>query len=296
MPLVTIICPAFMHEKFIGQALESFVKQRTKFKFQVLACDDKSTDKTSEIIDEYGAKYPDIIKPIYKEEKGGNWQNLLSLINTKYAVINDGDDYFTNPYKLQKQVNFLEENPDFSICFHTVKVIDEDKPDYLHHYPDPESRFNKTVLDINDLLRKNFIQTNSCMYRWRYNDGKNILDDIPRGKGKGISPYDHWIHLLHAEVGKIGFMPDIMSVYRLHSGGIWAGAGYSDEWFMRHGLAHVRFWENAKKRFGYGNDAAVDHFLVQIFEVAKQTQNHDILEKVVIKIKERAAELAEEKK
>ncbi len=293
MPLVTVVCPAFMHEKFIKEALEGFVKQRTKFKFQVLACDDKSTDKTAEIIDEYGAKYPDIIKPIYKEEKGNNWPNLLSLIDTKYAVINDGDDYFTNPYKLQKQVNFLEENPDFSICFHTVKVIDEDREGYVHHYPDPDSRFNKTVLDINDLLKKNFIQTNSCMYRWRYGKDNPILDEIPSGD-KWIIPLDHWVHLLHAEVGKIGFMPDIMSVYRLHSGGAWAGVGQSPEWFLKKGLPHVRFWENVKKRFGYNNDLALDNFLVQIYEVAKEQNNEKLLLKVVTKIKERAEELAKE--
>ena len=139
--LLSIICTAYNQEKYIKQALDGFVSQKTNFKFQVIIHDDASTDKTAEIIKEYQKKYPDIIKPIFQTEnqysKGISISKniLFPLVNSKYVAICEGDDYWTDPYKLQKQVDFLEANPDYSICFHPVKFIYEDKPNKTNIYP-----------------------------------------------------------------------------------------------------------------------------------------------------------------
>ena len=207
---VSVLCITYNHVNFIRQALDGFVMQKTNFPFEVIVHDDASTDGTTDIIREYAKKYPDIIKPIFQTEN--QWSKgvcfgpiyIWPKIQGEYVAINEGDDYWTDPLKLQKQVDFLDKHPDYSVCFHPVHVVWEDKrmPDYL--FPSPKHRFHKTTLKLSDLLKHNFIQTNSVMYRWR----KNNLDCIPMG----ILPSDWYMHLFHAQVGKIGFLPDVMSV------------------------------------------------------------------------------------
>lgn len=133
-PLVAINCITYNHEAYIRNALEGFVMQKTNFPFVAIVHDDCSTDKSCEIIQEYQQKYPDIIKPIYESEnqyskKDGSLRRIVygACINTgaKYIAMCEGDDYWTDPYKLQKQVDFLEANPEYSMCFHRVDVLNE---------------------------------------------------------------------------------------------------------------------------------------------------------------------------
>ncbi len=128
-PLLSISCATYNHENFIKDCLDGFVMQKTNFNFEVLIHDDASTDNTANIIREYEQKYPDIIKPIYQTEnqysKGKpisatfNWPRAQS----KYIALCEGDDYWTDPNKLQKQVDFLEANPDYMMCFHNAEIL-----------------------------------------------------------------------------------------------------------------------------------------------------------------------------
>jgi glycosyltransferase involved in cell wall biosynthesis len=136
----------------------------------------------------------------------------------KYLAICDGDDYWTDPSKLQKQVDFLEANPDYNICFHPIVVKYEDgiKPDETI---DPFSFFGEAVKKrgyflIEDLIKINFIASLSVVYRWKFFGG--------------LPPYmtdfaivDYPLHMLHSKNSKIGLIPEVMGVYRKHSGGIW---------------------------------------------------------------------------
>ena len=118
-PLVSINCITFNHEKYIKEALDSFLMQKTNFEYEILIHDDASTDNTADIIRKYEKKYPDIIKPIYQQEnqysKNGNISKNFQYPRAKgnYIAICEGDDYWTDPNKLQKQVDFLESNPDY---------------------------------------------------------------------------------------------------------------------------------------------------------------------------------------
>lgn len=126
---VSICCLTYNQEKFIAEALESFLMQQTDFDFEVLVHDDASTDRTPEILREYAAKYPDIIKPIFQREnqfsRTGVYpiaKHVYPLAKGKYIAECDGDDYWTDPLKLQKQVDYLEANPDFVMTYHAFEI------------------------------------------------------------------------------------------------------------------------------------------------------------------------------
>lgn len=130
--VVAIRCCTYNHEPYIRDALEGFVMQKTDFPFVAIVHDDASTDRTAEIIREYAEKYPDIIKPIYETEnqyskRDGSLARIMNkaceATGAKYIAMCEGDDYWTDPLKLQKQVDFLESHPDYSMCFHGVEVI-----------------------------------------------------------------------------------------------------------------------------------------------------------------------------
>ena len=110
MPLLSICCVTYNHKKYIRQCLDSFLMQKTNFKFEIIIHDDASTDGTADIIKEYYEKYPDIIKPIFQTENQFSQGKSISKtfiyprIKGKYVALCEGDDYWTDPYKLQKQV------------------------------------------------------------------------------------------------------------------------------------------------------------------------------------------------
>lgn len=246
-PKLSILCTTYNHEKFIRQALDSFVMQKTNFPFEVIVHDDASTDGTTEIIKEYEKKYPDIIKPIYQKENQFSQGKdilidcMLEHIQGEYIAMNEGDDYWIDENKLQRQVDFLDANPDFTVCFHPVKIVWEDnsQPDSI--FPTPAYRFHKEVLTLEDLFKHNFIQTNSVMYRWMLK--KEMWPT------KQVLPCDYLWHMLHAKYGKIGFLPQVMSVYRRNQGGIWTGCGETNAWFLRCGIPHIRFFQTIERLF-----------------------------------------------
>lgn len=124
--LVSIVCNTYNHEKFIADALEGFIKQKTNFMFEILVMDDASTDKTALIIMEYEKKYPQLIKAIYQTEnqysKGLRpGQQNRERAKGKYIAICEGDDYWIDDRKLQKQVDYMESHPDCTFCFTNAK-------------------------------------------------------------------------------------------------------------------------------------------------------------------------------
>lgn len=246
-PKLTIVSLAYNQEKFIAEALESFIMQKTNFDFEVIISDDCSTDNTAKIIKEYAEKYPEIIKPIYREKNLGvneNYIDTLSKAESEYLIYCEGDDYFTDPLKLQKQVDFLDSHPEFSICFHPVRFFYEDNSCSDEIFPSSKVRLHKKVLDLEDLLIRNFIQTNSCVYRWRFNGNEKIKDIFP----KNILPLDWFLHMLHAQKGKIGFINEVMSDYRRHKDGIWWKSSKSlEELHLEYGIEELNFYIAVEK-------------------------------------------------
>ena len=137
-PLVSVCCITYNHASFIRKCLDGFLMQQTDFPIEILIHDDCSTDGTTEIIREYEAKYPDLIFPLYEEENqysmgGAGKMDLYNYTRArgKYIAYCEGDDYWTDPLKLQKQVDFMEANPDYSVCWHRCKQFIIETGEYI---------------------------------------------------------------------------------------------------------------------------------------------------------------------
>lgn len=219
-PLVSVLTLARNQEAYIAKCIESVLAQKTDFRVEHIILDHCSTDKTPDILRQYAQKYPSI-RPVLLSQwvPGQNVRGLFSRCRSKYAALCDGDDYFTDPLKLQKQVDFLEAHPECSLCFHPVDVVYEDgSPSRV--YPPQEMLPGgiRTFYTIEDLLKANLAQTNSVMYRWRFVDG------LPKWFDPTLVPGDWYWHLLHAEKGLIGYLREHMSVYFRHSASLYTSA------------------------------------------------------------------------
>lgn len=208
-PLVSIVTVCYNQKDYIKLTLDSLLSQRTDYTYEIVICDDASTDGTSSVVADYAGQYPDKIHATLRKKNIGaqaNFVDALKRAKGNFIALCEGDDYWTDPDKLQKQVKFLEANKDFSLCFHPVSILYENdsRPDEI--YPTQKEGFT-----LDKLVEGNFIQTNSVMYR------RMKYDNIP----EDILPLDWYLHLLHAKEGKIGFIDKVMSVYRRHQGGIW---------------------------------------------------------------------------
>jgi glycosyltransferase involved in cell wall biosynthesis len=227
---VSVIVHTYNHEKFIRQTLDSILDQQVNFDYEVIVGDDASPDSTPEIIKEYQQKFPEIIKPLlHPKNLGGFGKNntlaTLAICKGKYIAAMDGDDYWTNPLKLQKQVDFLDKNPDFVSCFHNALIHFEDGS-----HPDIYVNDNtqKEVTGIEDLIGEDevwFMATSSVMFRngtikeypqW-FHESKS--GDIPR-------------YILLGKHGKFFYINEVMSVYRKNGGGMSFTDGKQDADFL----------------------------------------------------------------
>jgi glycosyltransferase involved in cell wall biosynthesis len=197
-PLVSICSLTFNHEAFIRDCLDGFVMQKTNFTYEILIHDDASTDKTQTIIKEYQSKYPDLIKPILQKEnqfskgvKGINGKYNFSRSQGKYLALCEGDDYWTDPYKLQKQVDYMEANPEVVLTHHLYKNIDLD---------------GKIISESKNPL--------PCTLVYR-----NVMSDMPE---RGDCPNgDRFLLTFLSLKGKFKYLENIgHSVRRYHPGGV----------------------------------------------------------------------------
>lgn len=216
--LVTIRCCAYNHERFIRQCLEGFVMQKTDFRFEAIVHDDASTDNTAAIIREYAEKYPDIIKPIYETENQYSKHDgsLTRIMNAhtrgKYVAMCEGDDYWTDPYKLQKQVDFLESHPDYVMC---SSRFDEYWQESGVLEEDPDKDFEGADYDLQNLIGGKWLtQTLTVMYRRSALDLKHYAR-----YGMSLDMILFYELLKH---GKGYCFPEVMGVYRYHEGGVWS--------------------------------------------------------------------------
>jgi FkbM family methyltransferase len=216
-PLVSIACITYNQENFIKDTLEGFLMQKTTFPIEIIVNDDASNDNTASIIKDYVLKYPNLIVPIFQLEnqysKGINpgVEFVLPRCSGKYIALCEGDDYWTDPFKLQNQVDFLESNPDFAICFHNAKIYYESEPDRIDY---SNNNDQKEVTTFDDIAKGEYIYTATCVFR--LNDFKKF----PLKYYKYVNNYTLDLH--NAQFGKIKYIDEVMSVYRVHPGGIWS--------------------------------------------------------------------------
>jgi hypothetical protein len=167
---------------------------------------------------------------------------LLPHARGKYIALCEGDDYWTDPLKLQKQVDFLEDNPDFAICFHNMRIIDEDKP----HLTRVSNIKQKEITDINTLALGNYIFTASCIFRKNFSRMPDWFYQCPVG--------DYPLHLLNAQYGKIKFIDEVMGVYRIHKEGVWENKNILyrlEEWAKMLEMIRCNFNSNIKRILNY---------------------------------------------
>lgn len=216
--MVTVRCVTYNHEAYIRRCLDGFVMQKTGFRFEAIVHDDASTDGTAAIIREYARKYPEIIKPIYETENqyskhDGSLRRIMDA-NThgKYVAFCEGDDYWTDPYKLQKQVDFLETHPEFVMCSHRFNQYIQETGVMV---TDDDADFHGAEYDLENLIcGRWYTQTLTVMYR------RDALDREQYDKYSKTLDITLFYTLLRN--GKGYCLPDVMAVYRVHSGGVWS--------------------------------------------------------------------------
>lgn len=237
-PKCTVITFAFNQEKYIGECIESVAAQDAGCAIEHVIFDDASTDRTPEIIRAYAEKYPHIRPVLFRHKPATTIGMAFQSCRSEYVAICDGDDYYTDPLKLRKQIALLDKYPDFSLCFHYTDVFFEDGRESCI-YPPPNAFKIKGAYTLRELLRGNPIQTSSVMYRWRFRNG------LPDWFNPFLRPSDWYWHILHAETGPAGFIPEVMSRYRRHSGACYAGAENVDTARHRrlHGLRELEVYD-----------------------------------------------------
>jgi len=202
--------------------MDGFIMQKTNFPFEILIHDDASTDATASIIKEYEKKYPDIIRAVYQAEnqysKGINpgIEHLFPNAKGKYIALCEGDDYWTDPYKLQKQVDFLETHLEHNLCSHRFKIYDEDLKGWAEAIPQPlmPDSANGVEFDFRKMLEVWHAQTMTMLFR------RDALDSFDMLQYPNFCDFHLCYHLLK---GKKGYCLNIdAAVYRLHGGGVFS--------------------------------------------------------------------------
>jgi len=223
--VVSISCITYNHEPYIRECLEGFLMQKCNFGFEVLIHDDASTDGTADIIREYQEKYPEIIKPILQSEN--QWSKGVRMIGTtfnvpraqgKYIALCEGDDYWTDPLKLQKQVDFLEANPEYNlICGGFISKVTTTGEEKIE-LKDVEKSEDNTEKGFDITLERFFSQWITKTLTLMFRKSAYNFDDTKKYK------FSRDVHLNYEllKSGKGYYMKEIFGVYRIHSGGVFS--------------------------------------------------------------------------
>lgn len=215
-PLVSIWVITYNHEKFIRQCLESVIAQKTNFAYEIIIGEDCSTDNTKQVIQEFEKKFPNIIKPIYQPVNVGAYANAYQYcypkLTGKYVACLEADDYWTDEYKLQKQVDALENDKSAVACFTQVNVLLDQENRFEAHWS--AARPVKSRYRLTDILHTFNIVTCSLLFRNIYQPLPYHPQDFPTG--------DVSLSAFLLLQGDAIFINEVTAVYRVHEGGIFS--------------------------------------------------------------------------
>ncbi len=245
LPLVSVSCKTYMHAPFIRDAIEGFLMQQTTFPVEILIHDDASHDGTADIVREYEARHPQLIKATYQVEnqykKNPKTDKYVKPHprRGKYVALCEGDDYWTDPLKLQKQVSFLEANPDYNLTcggFLSVDVNTSSTKEVIKLQP--SSNADGYTFTLEDMLKGWITKTLTAVYR---KDALNV-EELQRYK------YRRDVHLFYHLIknSKGYYFSDILGAYRIHSGGVFSSKSFNEQL-----LYHLRLY---KELYDYNND------------------------------------------
>lgn len=254
-PLVSICCTTYQHGHFIRQAIEGFLMQRTSFAIEIIIRDDASTDGTSAVVKEYAERHPNLIRAILNQEnqfsKGVRaLPDAMSHARGKYIAICEGDDYWTDPLKLQKQVDFMEVNPGHSGCFHRAHRLQDGE---LELFPIPED-IDPMDVRFDDLLRTyNFVITASALFRSSVLPLPAWYKRVPFG--------DMAIYAVVGSKGRMAMLPDSMAVWRITGRGAWTSLNKAQQ-----DRNFLRFLRGARPYLSTMQQALVDRKRMMILD------------------------------
>jgi len=215
-PIVSICCITYNHEKFIAEAINGFLAQKLLFNIEIIIADDASNDRTPQIITDFQLAHPGRIKAFLHKQNKGMMDNLnfvLRMCQGKYIALCEGDDYWTDPHKLQKQVEYLEGHPECALCHHPVQIL---KDGILSKKKVVGRKIGDfKVYSIEKLTDKNFIYTSSVVFK------REVLDILPPWFSQ-LAVGDYPLFLFAGKMGNYCQLNEYMSVYRIQ-GGIWSG-------------------------------------------------------------------------
>lgn len=230
--MVSICCIAYNQEKYIKKMLDSLLMQKTDFAYEIIIHDDASTDNTAKIICEYEKKYPEIVKPIYQVENQYSKGISVSLnynyprCRGKYIAWCEGDDYWSDPLKLQKQVEVLEKNRNCTVCVHKVKIVSEDEQRVLGSFPRTEQLYegiidNKEFLSLVIYTRTTaFLQFHITSFMARGEYIRKYCKELPEFR-KIFDVGDIPMLLYLGVYGDAYYIEEYMSCYRANAIGSW---------------------------------------------------------------------------
>ncbi|WP_316811965.1 glycosyltransferase family 2 protein [Pedobacter heparinus] len=217
---VSICCLTYNHERYIAQAIEGFLMQKTNFPFEIIVGEDCSTDHTRIILEDYKSRYPDQIRLITSTANVGanvNAVRVFKAAGAEYIAVCDGDDYWTDPLKLQKQIDFLEQNEDYVMCGHYSKRISEnDEIHYMNFNPKP------LIYSFDDVMSGNKTEISTLTIVFR--NTREIQEMFDAEWFTRCNAPDKFIKLYTTFISgkRIYIMPETMSCYRQHAGGMWS--------------------------------------------------------------------------
>ena len=250
---VSVCVVTYNHEKFVAQMLDSILMQRTTFPFEIIVGDDCSKDTTVGILKEYQTRFPEKIRLILHESNMGlngkyNALSTFAAAKGEYTAQLDGDDYLVSPDKLQKQVEMMDANPHYSASYHNAKVVFDDNsaPPYL------VTTVRKSEINVEDLIQEDelcYIATSSLMFRTKdfaeHPDPEwsnlSTSGDIPR-------------NIMLASRGPIGYIDEVMSVYRKNRGGASFVDNHESADFL---FNRIQLYSNINKQFDYKYDSTL---------------------------------------
>ena len=230
--VVSICCITYNQEKYIADAIESFLMQKTNFKFEILIHDDASTDHTAMIVREYAQKYPELIKTVLQSKnqysQGIKMKStyLYPKVQGRYIALNEGDDYWIDPYKLQKQVDYMEAHPECSLSVHAAHKVSADNTPLQG---DIRPHVGNKIFDIDEVIMGGggLFATNGMFYRTEFAfQEPDFLKNCP------IGDYPLAIHL--ALMGTVYYMDECMSVYRSGVEGSWSSTMLGDNYIKKY--------------------------------------------------------------
>lgn len=215
---VSIVCITYNHEKFISRTIDSFLSQEVNFQYEIIIADDSSTDTTQTIIKRYASNNESVVS-ILRKKNIGVQKNLIDAFTRtsgEYVILCEGDDFWTDPHKLQSQVDFLDAHPEYSLTFHQAEVFSEDSEGRVKSLYISPNKNSTGEVSARTVLADNIIPTNTALYRKPEGGYENLNDKV--------MPFDWYLHAYHMKHGKIHFVNKVMAKNRRHSGGVWSAS------------------------------------------------------------------------